>query len=79
MRSRGNCHENAVAESFFSNLKERKSEELNKKLVQVRCKICLTVYHCSTTHKRQTNNGHLATKYIRGNILGPEKSMKIKI
>ncbi|MGK0293587.1 MAG: putative transposase [Porticoccaceae bacterium] len=49
MSRRGNCHDNAVAESFFANLKKEKSGELNTKPVQMHAMLCLTISKCFIT------------------------------
>ena len=54
MSRKGNCHDNAVAESFFANLKKEKSDARYTKLVTKHGLMCLTILRCSTIRSGDT-------------------------
>jgi len=60
MSRRGNCHDNAVAESFYANLKKRKSDEVSIKPVQMHGLLRLTISKCYIT---QNADIHITTEW----------------
>lgn len=61
MSRRGNCHDNAVAESFFSNLKK---EKIRRRIYQNRAEAKQTVFHyiemVYNPTRRHTKNGRMS-------------------
>jgi putative transposase len=68
MSRRGNCHDNAVAESFFSSLKlERVKKKIYPTRAEARLDLVQYIEGYSNPQRRHSNNGALSPKQFEDN------------